>query len=74
MTVQGRPPDTSNTENILAKFPRGTFLLGNYPELVVNEVVLNKKELLVNLMLGVLKTEIESMKRNALPQVHISLP
>ena len=76
----GRPPEISNTKIILAKFPKGrqdaecTFLLGNYLELVDREVLLKQKELLMNTVVGVLKTKIESVKKRVMPQVHIPLP
>ena len=72
-----KTPDISNTEIILAKFPKGrqdavcTLLLGTYLELVDREAVLKQKELLVNTVLGVLKTKIESVKREE--QCHRSI-
>ena len=80
LTDQGRPPDISQTEIILAHFPNGrndtewTFLLGNYLELVDREVLLKQKELLMNTVVGVLKTKIESVKKRVMPQVHIPIP
>ena len=62
---------------------RNKFLLGNillnftpYKNklLILSLVVLEQKELLVNTVLGVLNTKIESMKRRAVPQVHIPFP
>ena len=53
-TEQGRPPDISNSDILLARFSKGrqdvecTLLLGTYVELVDREVVLKQKELLVN--------------------------
>ena len=80
LTDQGRPPDISNSDILLAKFPKGrqddecTLLLGTYVELVNEEVVLRQKELLVNTVIGVLKTKTESARRRAVPQAHIPLP
>ena len=45
-----------------------------YVELVNEEVVLRQKELLVNTVIGVLKTKTESARRRAVPQAHIPLP
>ena len=73
-------PDINNTDILLAKFPKCmqdaecTLLLGTYLELVDCEVALKQKELLVNTVIGVLKSKIESMKRRAVPQVQIPLP
>ena len=50
---QGRPPDVSNPDILLARFPKDrqedecTLLLGTYVELVDREVVLKEKELFV---------------------------
>ena len=77
---QGRPPDISNTDIILAMFSKGrqdaecTLLLGTYLELVDREVVLKQEELLVNTVIGVLKTKTESARKRAVPQADIPLP
>ena len=77
---QGRPPDIRNIELILAMFPKSrqevecTLLLGTFVELVDKEVVLKQKELLVNTVIGVLKSKSEYPRRRAVPQVHIPLP
>ena len=74
-----KTPDISKTDILLAMFSKGrqdaecTLLLGTYLELVDREVVLKQKELLVNTVSSVLKTKIESVKRRAVPQVHIPL-
>ena len=65
LTDQGRPPDVSNLDILLARFPKGkqedecTLLLGTYVELVDREVVLKEKELLVNTLMGVLRIKTE---------------
>ena len=80
LTDQGRPPDISNSDILLARFSKGrqdvecTLLLGTYAELVDREVVLKQKELLVNTVIGVLKTKTESARRRAVPQADIPLP
>ena len=77
---QGRPPDISDTDILLAMFSKGrqdaecTLLLGTYLELVDREVVLKQKELLVNTVIGFLKTKTESARIRAVPQVLIPLP
>ena len=79
MTDQGRPPDVSNPDILLARFPKGRqehecmLLLGTYVELVDREVVLKEKELLVNTLIGVLRTKTESTRTRAVPQVLIAL-
>ena len=80
LTEQGRPPDMSNSDILLAKFPKGrqedecTLLLGTYVELVDREVVLKQKELLVNTVIDILKTKTESARSRAVPQARIALP
>ena len=80
LTDQGRPPDLSNTDILLARFPKGrqedecTLLLGTYVQLVDSEVVLKRKELLVNTVIGVLQAKILSASSRAVPQVHVALP
>ena len=64
---------------LLARFPKDrqedecTLLLGTYVELVDREVVLKEKELLVDTLIGVLRTKTESARNRAVPQVHIAL-
>ena len=48
--------------------------MGTYVELVDREVVLMQKELLVNTVIGVLKTKTESARRRTVPQADIPLP
>ena len=68
LTDQGRPPDISNSDILLAKFSKGrqedecTLLLGTYVELVNREVSLKQKELLVNTGIGTLKIKTEECK------------
>ena len=79
LTDQGRPPDVSNPDILLARFPNDrqedecTFLLGTYVELVDREVVLKEKELLLDTLIGVLRTKTESARSRAVPQVQIAL-
>ena len=79
LTDQGRPPDVSNPDILLARFPKDrqedecTLLLGTYVELVDREVVLKEKELLVDTLIGVLRTKTESARSRAVPQVQIAL-
>ena len=47
--------------------------MGTYVELVDREVVLKEKELLVNTLIGVLRTKTESTRTRAVPQVLIAL-
>ena len=77
----GRPPDTSNKDCLLAMFPKSRkeaeciLILGTYVELVDKEVVLKqKKELLVNTVLGVLKAKAEYTRLRAVPQTLLPLP
>ena len=77
---RGRPPDVSNTDILLARYPKGRqedeclLFLGTYVELVDQEVVLKQKELMMNTLLGVLQAKTVSIGRRAGPQVHIALP
>ena len=77
---QGRPPDTSNMDLILAMYPKSrhetecTLILGTYLELVDSEAVLKSKDLFVNTVMGVLRNKLECMQRRAVPQVHLPLP
>ena len=77
---QGRPPDTSNMDFILAMFPKSryeaecTLILGTYVELVDKEVALKQKELLVNTVIGVLKAKSEYTRWRAVPQTLLPLP
>ena len=76
---QGRPPDVTNPDILLARFPKTrqdnecTFLLGTIVELVDREVVLKEKELLVDTLIGVLRSKTESAMSRAVPQVNIAL-
>ena len=77
---QGRPPDTSNMDFILAMFPKSRqeaeciLLLGTFVELVERETVLKQKELIVNTVIGGLKHKSEYTRRRAVPQVQLPLP
>ena len=79
LTDQGRPPDVSNRDILLARFPISRqddeciFLLGTYVELVDREVVLKERELLVDTLIGVLRTKTESSRNRAVPQVQIAM-
>ena len=63
LTDYGRPPDVTNTDILMARFPKCRqeseciLLLGTYVELVDRESVLKQKELLVNTVIGVLQTK-----------------
>ena len=76
---QDRPPNVSNSNILLAQFPKSrqedeyTLLLGTYMELVDKEAVLKQKELLVNTVIGVLQTKTVSARSRAVPQAHITL-
>ena len=54
MRNQGRPPDISNMDFLLARFPQSDheveclLILGTFVELVDREVVLKQKNLMVN--------------------------
>ena len=80
MRNQGRPPDISNMDFILAKFPQSDheveclLILGTYVELVDREVVLKQKDLMVNTLIGVLQAKSVSARSRAVPQTHIALP
>ena len=77
---RGRPPDVSNSDLLLARYPKSRqedeclLLLGTYLELVDKEVVLKQKELMVNTLIGVLHTKTVSVRSRAVPQAHIALP
>ena len=79
LTDRGRPPDVTNTDILLARFPKGrqenecTLLLGTYVELVDREAVVKQKELLVNTVIGVLQTRSVGARNRAVPQVDIDL-
>ena len=79
LTDQGRPPDISNPDILLARFPKSrqenecTLLLGIFVELVDREVVLKEKELLVDTLIGVLRSKAESAMSRAVPQVNIAV-
>ena len=76
----GRPPDVSNIDILLARYPKGRqedeclLLLGTYVELIDKDVVLQQKELMVNTLIGVLITKTVSAASRAVPQAHIALP
>ena len=80
MRNQGRPPDISNMDFILAKFPPSDheveclLILGTYVELVDREVILKQKDLMVNTLIGVLQAKTVSARSRAVPQAHIALP
>ena len=73
----GPPPVLSNFTIIMAMFPKGLqetecmFLLGTYIELVDTEAVSKQKELLVDTLLGVLKTKAQYARSRAVPQFHL---
>ena len=77
---RGRPPDVSNMDILLARYPKGrqedecSLLLGTYVELVDTDVILKQKELMVNTLIGVLQTKTVSARSRAVPQAHIALP
>ena len=79
LTDQGRPPNVSNSDILLAQFPKGrqedecTLLLGTYVELVDREAVLKQKELLVNTVISVLMNKSEYARSRAVPQVQLYL-
>ena len=66
MRDQGRPPDVSNMDIILAMFPKCRkevevmLVLGTFVELVDREAVLKQKELLLNTVIVVLETKTSS--------------
>ena len=76
----GPPPVLSNIMIIMAMFPKHMqetecmFLLGTYIELVDRESVSKQKELLVNTLLGVLKTKAQYVRSRSVPQFHLFLP
>jgi hypothetical protein len=80
LSDQGRPPDITNMDLILAMFPKCrqetecTLILGTFVELVDKETVLKGKDLLVNTVKGVLRNKLECMQTRAVPQVHLPLP
>ena len=80
LTDRGRPPDVNNTDILLARYPKGKqedeclLLLGTYVELVDRDVVQKQKELMLNTVIGVLKTKTVTTRSRAVPQVHIALP
>ena len=75
----GPPPVLSNFAIIMAMFPKGLqetecmFLLGTYIELVDTEAVSKQKELLVDTLLGVIKTKAQYVRSRAVPQFYLSL-
>ena len=75
----GPPAVISNTDIIMAQFPTCTqevecmFLLGNFVELVDSEVMTKQKELLLDTLVGVLKTRMVYSRSRTVPQVQIVL-
>ena len=75
----GPPVAVNNTDILMAKFPKCRqesecmFLLGTYLELVNREVVSKQKELLLDTVLGVLKSRNVHVRRRAIPQAQIFL-
>ena len=75
----GPLPIVGCEEIILAMFPRCTeetevlFFLGNYVELVDNNVVNKQKVLRVDSMKGVLEAKVEFAKTRAVPQLCLNL-
>ena len=75
----GPPNVISNIEIIMAQFPtcryeaECMFLLGNFVQLVDSEVMSQQKELLVDTLVGVLKSRIVHVRSRAIPQVQIVL-
>ena len=75
----GPPPVVSNKEIVLAMFPKSRqeteviFILGNYLQLVDEEVMNKQKVLRVDSMLGVLKAKMEFIKSRAVPQLCLTL-
>ena len=73
----GPPVAVSNTDIVLAKFPtcrqeaECMFLLGTFLELVDSEVISKQKELLLDTLLGVLKSKMMCMGSRAVPQVQL---
>ena len=49
------------------------FLLGTYIELVDTEAMSKQKELLVDTLLGVIKTKAQYVRSRAVPQFHFYL-
>ena len=80
MRNQGRPPDISNMDFILAKFPLSDheeecmLIIGTYVELVDREVILKQKELMVNTLIGALQAKTVIARNRAVPEAHIALP
>ena len=80
LTFPGRPPDISDSDFIMAMFPRSRhedeciFLVGTFVELVDREVMSKEKDLLVNTVIGVLKARTEYARSRSVPQVNIPLP
>ena len=75
----GHPVTVNNSDLIMAQFPTNRqepecmFLLGTYLELVDREVVSKQKELLVDTLLGVLKSKVVRTRSRAVPRVQIVL-
>ena len=75
----GPPAVISNTDIIMAQFPtcrqeaECIFFLGNYIELVDSEAVSKQKELILDTLVGVLKSRLVPIRSRAVPQVQIAL-
>lgn len=75
----GPPPVVTNEEIVLVMFPKSTqeaealFILGNYMQLVDQDVVNKQKVLRVDSMLGVLQEKMEFVKTRAVPQLCLIL-
>ena len=69
----------SNIDIIMAKFPtcrqeaECMFIPGTFLELVDREVMSDQKELLLDSLMGVLKSRMMQMRSRAVPQVQIVL-
>ena len=79
MSDLGPPAVISNTDIILAQFPtcrqetECMFLLGTYMELIDSEVMSKQKELLLDTLVGVIKSRMVYITSRAVPQVQIGL-
>ena len=75
----GPPAVISNTDIILAQFPtcrqetECMFLLGTYMELIDTEAMSKQKELLLDTLVGVIKSRMVYITSRAVPQVQIAL-
>ena len=79
MSDVGPPAVTSNTDINTAQFPtcrhegECIFLLGIYLELVDSEVISKEKELLLETLVGVVKTRIMHTRSRVVPQLQFVL-